>query len=213
MTKLCVEEDCNDLAKCKDRCSPHYSKWRRLQLKLNPAKPECKVEGCYLKEDCRGFCTTHYNQVRRGKVPYAFAQRGKLSANERHPEPGKQLCTKCDRILPIDQFFERGEGIEGKTRAHCRKCNILRRMGITSKEYYAILESQNGHCAICSATESNNGRELVVDHDHGCCGPKKACKNCIRALLCDPCNTAIGMLKDNSALAKRAADYLERFGK
>lgn len=213
MTKLCVEEGCIEPAKCKQRCSPHYNKWRRQQLKIDPTRAVCNFEGCEFPVDSRGYCTTHYNQVKRGQVPYAFNQRGKLTRSERHPEPGKQLCTKCDRILPIEEFFERGEGVEGKTRAHCRKCNILRRMGMTAKEYYAILDAQNGHCAICPATEGKSGKVLVVDHDHNCCGPKKACIKCVRALLCDSCNTAIGMLKDSSALARSAANYLERFGK
>jgi hypothetical protein len=191
----------------------HYNRWRKLQFQNDSNRAKCKFPPCPLKDESKGYCSTHYAQIRRGVEPYEVTKMKILKLDERHPQPGKQLCSKCDRILPIQEFFDRGEGVEGKTRAHCRKCNIVRRMGITAKEYYAILESQNGHCAICSATESNNGRELVIDHDHNCCGPKRACAKCIRALLCDPCNTAIGMLKDNSGLARKAADYLESFGK
>jgi hypothetical protein len=191
----------------------HYSSWRRALLKANPNQAKCLLISCEETSESKGYCNTHYAQIRRGVEPYDVVKRNLLTLDKRHPEQGKQLCSKCERVLPIEQFFERGQGTVGKTRAHCRKCNILRRMGITAKEYYAILESQNSHCAICPATESNNGRELVVDHNHNCCGPTKACSKCIRALLCDPCNTAIGMLKDNSVLARKAADYLERFGK
>jgi hypothetical protein len=176
---------------------------------------------CKLAEICsaasikgyKGFCMPHYYQQLRG-IPFKPVRGTAEYYAAKLNEFGQKQCTRCQRWLGIENFYSRNDASKAnKWRAHCNKCNILRRMGITAKEYYAILEAQNGHCAICSATESNNGRELVVDHNHGCCGPKKACSKCIRALLCDPCNTAIGMLKDNSVLARKAADYLERFGK
>jgi hypothetical protein len=44
-------------------------------------------------------------------------------------------------------------------------------------------------------------RSLCIDHDH---------KNMqVRGLLCDRCNTALGLFFDDAALLRTAADYLE----
>lgn len=181
-----------------------------------PDSLKCKlVEMCSADavKNLKGFCSPHYYQQLRGISFKPVRGTDEYYAAKLNAE-GKKQCTKCDRWLTIDNFYARTDASKAnKWRAHCNKCNIVRRMGITAKEYYAILDEQNGHCAICPATESNNGRELVIDHDHSCCPKGSSCGKCIRGLLCDACNTAIGMLKDNSALARRAADYLEGFGK
>jgi hypothetical protein len=83
--------------------------------------------------------------------------------------------------------------------------------GITGEEYWAIYESQNGRCFICEKATGARKR-LAVDHDHNLCGdkhdPNVGCRNCIRALLCGPCNKMIGYL-DVPAL-KRAIEVLEK---
>jgi hypothetical protein len=82
--------------------------------------------------------------------------------------------------------------------------------GITGEEYWAIYEWQGGRCFICQRS-TGRARRLAVDHNHGLCGdkhlPEVGCRNCIRALLCSPCNQTIGLL-DVAAL-KRAIEVLE----
>jgi hypothetical protein len=64
----------------------------------------------------------------------------------------------------------------------------------------AMLESQGGKCAICGATEGYNFP--AVDHCHS--------TGKIRGILCDRCNRGLGFFKDNVAILRAAADYLER---
>jgi len=45
--------------------------------------------------------------------------------------------------------------------------------------------------------------ELTIDHDHA--------TGQIRGLLCNNCNRAIGLLKDNPQTLRQAAAYLDRF--
>ena len=59
--------------------------------------------------------------------------------------------------------------------------------GITLDEYEEMLAGQNGVCASCGTPPS--GRKLSVDHDHE--------TGVIRGLLCQPCNTALGLLKES----------------
>lgn len=68
---------------------------------------------------------------------------------------------------------------------------------ITIEEYNKMYKQQQGKCAICY----NHLNVLCVDHDHN--------TNRVRGLLCGPCNTALGMLKDNSQLCLNMIKYLE----
>ena len=69
--------------------------------------------------------------------------------------------------------------------------------GITVTEYRRLFALQNGRCAICNVNQESN---LDVDHCHK--------TNKVRGLLCRKCNNAIGLLQDDAALCKKAADYL-----
>ena len=82
------------------------------------------------------------------------------------------------------------------------------RYGVDAEKFYVLLVSQDGRCAIC--------RELFVgtpniDHDHSCCGPKNACEQCRRGLLCRQCNAGLGGLRDSIEILSRAIDYLRKY--
>lgn len=68
--------------------------------------------------------------------------------------------------------------------------------GLNEQGYQALLDGQQGRCAICGG----RARGLTVDHDHR--------TGQIRGLLCDPCNRAIGHLQDSPGVCVRAAEYL-----
>ncbi len=78
--------------------------------------------------------------------------------------------------------------------------------GISLEEYRAMHAAQNGLCAICGNAETSmrNGKfkNLAVDHCHT--------TGAVRSLLCSGCNPALGYMKDDPALLRKAADYLER---
>ena len=87
-----------------------------------------------------------------------------------------------------------------KSKELSRKTHIMRKFGITIAEYDSMLAAQNGVCAICEDTCST-GYKLAVDHNH--------ITGKIRALLCKNCNTAIGLLKENTNTMNKAINYLE----
>lgn len=87
-----------------------------------------------------------------------------------------------------------------------QKARALRdSFGMSLDAYQEMLEAQNGKCAICNQPETHmrNGRikALAVDHNHK--------TGAIRGLLCSDCNTAIGKLKDDPEIIRKAAQYLE----
>jgi hypothetical protein len=51
---------------------------------------------------------------------------------------------------------------------------------------------------------------LSIDHDHACCPGRISCGKCIRGLLCNRCNRALGLLGDSIELLKKMIAYLEQ---
>lgn len=79
--------------------------------------------------------------------------------------------------------------------------------GITGVEYWTIYLIQDERCPICRRATGKTKR-LSVDHDHRKCDnhpPDMGCRNCIRGLLCDPCNQLVGYYDIDALL--RAVEY------
>lgn len=78
----------------------------------------------------------------------------------------------------------------------------FRKYGISQTDYNRMLLQQFNRCKIC-LTDFNEKRPHI-DHDH------KSGK--VRALLCGPCNTALGMVKEKPFNLARMAAYLKWSG-
>lgn len=77
-----------------------------------------------------------------------------------------------------------------------RRNKLRREYGLTLEQFDAMLTAQAGLCAICQ-------REMTpphVDHDHS--------TGVVRGLLCQPCNTALGLFQDDPEILATAAAYL-----
>lgn len=79
-----------------------------------------------------------------------------------------------------------------------------RRYGVEPQEFAAMLDEQDGACAICGQPHDPavRARALRVDHDHA--------TDAIRGLLCDGCNRGVGFLGDTLDRLRAAVAYLER---
>lgn len=88
----------------------------------------------------------------------------------------------------------------------------LQRHGINSSIFEEMLLSQNFKCAICFMDFKQLKKDPSIDHDHKCCPGEYSCGNCIRGLLCNNCNAAIGLFKDSSKYLRLAADYIDGHG-
>jgi hypothetical protein len=94
-----------------------------------------------------------------------------------------------------------------QTRAYSLDKYLKRVYGISEEEYESRVAAQGGVCAICGGGPVN-GKRFCIDHDHSCCPGNASCGKCIRGLLCHTCNSGLGLLGDNAASVRRAADYL-----
>ncbi len=99
-----------------------------------------------------------------------------------------------------------------KARYHSGKdahtdARLKRKFGITLEDYNAMFALQKGNCAVCGTKQKikdkyGNFRRLAVDHDH------KTGK--VRQLLCGPCNTSIGLIKENVKTLNKMIDYIKK---
>lgn len=134
-----------------------------------------------------------------------------------------KTCTKCKINKDLGEFYPNGDR-PGK-QARCITCSVETtrewrrdnkersaaqsnrnnkrgRYGLTVEEYSKILDSQNGLCAICENINSS-GRSLSVDHSHT--------TGKIRALLCNNCNVALGLFKEDTGRMVKAIQYLNLY--
>ena len=84
-----------------------------------------------------------------------------------------------------------------------KNAELLRSYGITLDEYLQMMVDRDGKCDICGTDQANSVRkDLYVDHCHATLK--------VRGLLCQSCNMALGLFKDDTQRLLTAADYLKR---
>lgn len=89
-----------------------------------------------------------------------------------------------------------------KMRAIKRRSDQRLRYGFAPGDYEALLTAQDGKCAACKTTDPGPRRvHFDVDHCHT--------SGKVRGLLCHPCNKALGFARDDPAVLRLLADYLE----
>lgn len=93
---------------------------------------------------------------------------------------------------------------EKRKKSNCTQCARIRSIkdkhGITEEEYDERLQRQENLCGLCKRPLGSKPPHL--DHNH------KTGK--LREFLHHHCNSALGMLEDNPALLRLAAEYLEK---
>ena len=133
---------------------------------------------------------------------------------------GTKYCKSCDTTKPIDDFYLRNKTsmVRHSTCKECdkkrvkenhdpvayRNAELQRRYGITQQDYEVMIAEQNNQCAICNTTEPGGRHDrgyFVVDHCHT--------TGKVRKLLCNNCNTALGLVGDNTQTLQSMIEYLQ----
>lgn len=144
-------------------------------------------------------------------------------------------CYKCNETKTLPEFYRH----KGMTDGHlniCRVCTIsksavnqkknpdktrkdkrdlkrkhseqyyrvrlLKEYNLTPEAYTELLLKQACACAVCFVPTSELTYKLYVDHDH--------VTGKVRGLLCQKCNSGIGMLQDTLTVVESAVEYLKR---
>lgn len=137
------------------------------------------------------------------KEYYAKNREARIAAAKQYRKDNKERLKEYDRKRYLNDPIVRGGKHKARKKPNpekTRNARYLRVYGITVEQYNHLLEAQNNRCAGCNKHKDDFKVKLAVDHCH------KSGK--VRGLLCDLCNRALGMLKDDPETLKRLIDYL-----
>lgn len=112
------------------------------------------------------------------------------------PFPGPR-CATCNRA------FKKSRS------AAAHDARMVRDFGFEPGQYAELYAWQGGRCWICRRATGKTKR-LAPDHDHNCTAGharEKGCRQCLRGLLCGPCNFMVIGRLDAEGL-QRAYWYL-----
>lgn len=119
-------------------------------------------------------------------------------------------CYKCQAPLP-EAARKPGKAVCDNCRTDPRKRRIaherqrrLRKYGITQEQYDQLLADQAGHCPGCG-TDDPGTKGWCIDHCHR--------SGRVRALLCNRCNTVLGLANEDPAILRMLADFIERLNR
>lgn len=150
---------------------------------------------CGQKKDFKEF---HKDKHNPDGLTYACKECRNTSYNTYYKNNPNKVKEKNDSQKENRKlFYSSKKGIESSRRSH-----LKRNFNITLEEYNEMLIKQEYKCAICGGFETDYRNEVLsVDHCHN--------TNKIRGLLCNTCNRALGLFKDNKENLINALKYLE----
>lgn len=138
-------------------------------------------------------------------------------------------CRECEnrRWTPCSRYCkphailakERGEGFDATRLCRAPRCNTqgtvadglcsadrkrAQKFSLTPDQLLELLG--DGTCEACGGDD-----RVGVDHAHECCpNPGESCGDCIRGVLCTPCNLALGLTRNDPERLRSLAEYLEK---
>ena len=134
-----------------------------------------------------------------------------------------KTCRRCKTDKTLDDFYKRSGSRDG-VGSWCKLCvndanrasraknpmtshnrrvyNLRRNYGLSVEAYEKLLKDQHHRCAICRRSDSGHAKTsmLLPDHCH--------VTGMVRGLLCNNCNTGLGLFKDDTAFLAAAMEYL-----
>lgn len=159
------------------------------------------------RERAKAFGMANAELVKAKQAAYYAANSKKFKEyakeyHRTHPLTAEQRARRNARAR--EWCRENPDKVRAKNKKHKRNPEQTRRhnlqqLGTTPEEWAARYTELGGLCALCRS------RKIVAtDHCHSL--------GVFRDLLCNPCNTGLGKFKDDPALLRRAATYVESKG-
>lgn len=168
---------------------PHNTGGVRPKADMAPINcPVCGVQFTPMRETQIACSRACYRQT----PSWRESQRRQDARPERQARQNELRRTVDERKLVIQKYN--------------RQYQLKTKYNLTPEQHDEMLAAQNGLCALCGNPPDPNGvraaSRLHVDHDH--------LTGVVRELLCNVCNQGLGHFRDDPALLRAAADYIDR---
>lgn len=164
------------------------------------ARAACVVEGCDRGSTAYGYCHNH-----KKRAPQYAERRLALLTAKREG----RVCLQCQGPVPLsrpsDAIYcskvckEARRVADGRARESGLRWHMKSLYGLTLEQ---VEEMAARGCAVCGTMDwPGRHNRPHVDHDHR--------TGRVRGMLCHECNLGLGKFKDDPALLRAAAVYLD----
>lgn len=155
---------------------------------------------------CSPTCNPRVKDVARSRVALKMGAKRAL-VNVSCAGCGRNFQTRVKNIARgggryCSRACNPGYGRRYEPSEKFRRHNLKRNYGLSSAEFDQMRLAQQSRCAICRSLPDEPHGVLVIDHCH--------MTDRVRQLLCNNCNMAIGLLRDDPVTATKLAAYLLR---
>lgn len=193
---------------CRSCNSIRRRKWRPKLPPRPPKTPFQICRTCQIEKPIQAFvkyrhtyrkmclvCKQQFERIRKSGLKWCFTCKTSKSLSSFY---FMGITNKLRRSKCIECYtaYERSPAVKHREKERGR----FYRTGFTPALWETVLSIQKGVCGICDVPLTS-ACTPHADHDHRTQQP--------RGILCRKCNTAIGLLKDNPNILRRAADYLD----
>lgn len=123
-----------------------------------------------------------------------------------------KVCSRCKQLKPLTEFYKDARTSNGHksacigcykhlknvwpSKTKSREYRLRSLYNIEPEQFDALIKQQNYKCKICGEITD----QLYVDHCHA--------TEKVRGLLCQYCNTLLGLAKENPKILLGAIQYL-----
>jgi Recombination endonuclease VII len=169
------------------------------------AKPASGYGRNRSRPDGLSFYCLQCNRARNNRWYLEHRQAlGKTVRDRSWVPDGFRWCPSCEQAVAVEDYT-RNIGTSSGFGSRCRRCaNAANSVGyfyrtykMTQVQLDALRAAQDDRCAICG-----DAGPAHLDHDHDA--------GHVRQLLCQRCNHGLGLFRDDPAVLRIAAEYVER---
>ena len=148
-------------------------------------------------------CGTPYQPKRSNNLTCSRLCDRRARHARRYGEVKTRPCRHCSAPTPSRPGYPvcdtcRGSRDPAKVRAK-EAARRLRTYGLTQEQYDDLFARQGGRCAICRTAQPGK-KGWAIDHCHAAGG--------VRGILCQKCNTGLGLFGDDERNLRAAAAYV-----
>lgn len=180
---------------------PEYEKARKAREAANPKLRERRLQSAKDSQQRNKEIRKEYMKAYYLANPEKFKRITKEQREQRNAARRKAYAESAEVRAAMRAAAKAWQ--EGNP--YKRKAQRLRQYGIEVSDFEDMMAMQNGQCAICGFSDTDNKKLFpVVDHCHK--------TGIVRGLLCMACNQGLGKFKDNANLLMAAAAYLSKHG-